>query len=162
MLNAEELAFQGWHLTSEEAALLETKLLRTPDDEVARIHLIGYYFRNRTSHSKQRKAQHICWFLEHAPTHPILGAPSALVLPDDSGFSSVQLAWERNLEVHSGNAHVLMNAARFYLVSNREYSQKLGLRGRDLEPDNEDWIQHLVQTGYFKAPKKEKDGDYQR
>lgn len=64
-------------LTVEQATDKASSRSKNPDDQGARIKLLGYYF-GRAIWSKQdfeRHCIHSYWFVENAPEHDVLSSP---------------------------------------------------------------------------------------
>src|SRR5581483_6396186 len=89
-------------LTPEQAADLETKLEKTPDDEVYRELLLIYYQSPavEASAGKEARRRHILWLIEHHPESSILSLPYSVIasqgrLADPEGASAAEKLWRQ-------------------------------------------------------------------
>ena len=145
-----KLTHDGYRLTPEQAASMEESLKKTPDDMEARARLLGFYFAPNAHSMKpearvQARRRHILWLIANHPESALLALSEATVnhdgqyLGDSNGYEQVKKAWLEAVAKKDAGAGILSNAARFFLLSERELAADLYGRARKLEPGNPLW-----------------------
>lgn len=136
------LGLIGRNLKDAQAQKLERKLELDPADLDSRILLLGHYT-GRRFHSvelAERRAQHIIWFVENRPEHPIFGSPWAGCFsrsPDGSRlYKEIKLRWLRLVSSPAVTTRILLNAANFFIHEEKELSEQCLLQARALAPDD--------------------------
>lgn len=158
----EESVRAGARLTAAEAEALEERLRDIPDDEAARLELIGYHSGRRYSdqESAQRSSELVLWMIEHDPHHPLLATPYGVLQPHHSPlmFDRAKERWLEHLEqepddvVLLGNAAAMIgNPAAFAQDSaNRDLALSLLGRAQEIAPTSAEWpfkIGHIIWLG---------------
>ena len=135
----------GWTLTSDAAAKLETELERDAENLPARIRLLSYY----TQHVllPESRAKHLLWLIEHHPDWDVFQLSTVVtgLAPDYSGEKSPSIertrdAWLQQVERHATNVKVLANGATVLGTSDGKIALDLLKRLRALEPQNKEWL----------------------
>jgi hypothetical protein len=148
------VAREGYTLTPAAAEALEVTLRTNPDDLAARAKLLGFYFRQggRTvarDVAIEARRGHILWLIENRPASAVLGLSEATIdkaghgLADPAGFAQVAAAWTEQATRKSRDARVLGNAARFFLLSDKERAAAFLRQAQQVEPDNPEWRARL-------------------
>jgi len=151
------VAREGYALTPPAAEALEATLRTDPNDLAARAKLLGFYFRQsgRTvarDVAIEARRGHILWLIENRPASAVLGLSEATIdkaghaLADPAGFAQVAAAWTEQATRKSGEARVLGNAARFFLLSDKERAAAFLRQAQRVEPDNPEWRARLGQV----------------
>lgn len=140
--------WKGRHLNSDEAELLEEKLVGEPDDVTSRTQLLGFYSRSRSQPDASTLAairSHVLWLVRHSPDAPVLGSPDGTISrkADPEGYSEGRKAWMNHLENDPDNVTILGHAARFLHFSERKTRIELLQRARSLDPSNAEWPRRL-------------------
>jgi hypothetical protein len=125
-----------------EAEVLEQELQRNPNVWTRRLRLLAYAMRGDQwprAGSRQRRARHVLWLIEHRPDSEILSSPyghlEAGVLTAEQETRAVRL-WEIALQAHPSQASVFWNAAQFFRERNGEASLRWMRHAAALAPDN--------------------------
>ncbi|MES1258259.1 MAG: hypothetical protein ABUS51_07505, partial [Acidobacteriota bacterium] len=132
----------------KDAAELEERLAKNPDDFTARLKLLAYCQRpDRVDlpESRRERTALVLWLVEHRPDSEILGSPYAVVF-DDLAPDELQRAfrlWESATETRTSDARVWWNAASFYRQANRGRYLAALERAVALAPDNRNYAQNL-------------------
>ena len=137
----------GWKTTSDEAAQLESSVMRNPHNIAARTRLISYYYQQMIA---DRRARHILWLIEEHPEAEIFRVASDVAglshtwhgLNSASDEERARALWLRAAERFPNNSRVLASAAQALSAGD---SLRLLARARTIEPGNRDWTVHLAQ-----------------
>ncbi len=157
-----EEAMAGQGLSAEEAGKLESAVAKHPDDLSARTRLLGYYYMRQYSSPRAAKARrrHILWIIAHRPEAEISGVPYSWIDPtlDKGGYNQAKRLWLKQAQSHSESAPVLGHAAKFFVLRDKDLSEKLFGQAQKLEPENPKWADELgrlyaVEGGTDKAAK---------
>jgi hypothetical protein len=134
----------GWTLTSDGAATLESDVERDPENLAARIRLLSYYTQYMVR--PELRSKHLLWLIEHHPDSDVFQLSSKVtdIVPDFSGVNSPDIdraraLWLQQAELYPTNAKVLANAATA-LASDGRTAFELLRRLRALEPGNPEWL----------------------
>lgn len=138
-----QLSMVGSTRTPDEAQALETRLERTPGDRDTHVILAWYYAGARfevpeddRDAMREGYYRHTLWLVEHAPED----FASILLFPrDGEAYEEARRLWLQNTETGSDDPRVLMNAARFFDVTDPALAEELLQKGQALEPDNPEW-----------------------
>jgi TonB family protein len=115
-------------LSPEQVAQLESQVLQHPEDAAARFRLLRYYEAAGTAHHFQR-VQHLLYLIENSPARPAVAGHSF-------SHPAVRDAWLRAAERSSGDAAVVVNAARALLGADLRDAQDLLRRALDRDPNH--------------------------
>jgi len=132
----------GWTLTSDGAAKLESDVERDPENLAGRIRLLSYYTQYMVL--PELRSKHLLWLIEHHPDSDVFQLSSKVtdIAPDYSGVNSPDIEcaralWLQQAELYPTNAKVLANAAT--ALGGRTAFELLK-RLRALEPQNPEWL----------------------
>jgi hypothetical protein len=135
----------GWTLTSDGLAKLESDVERDPENLAARIRLLSYYTQYLVL--PELRSRHLLWLIEHHPDSDVfqLNTIVTAVAPDYSGVNSPNIEraralWLQQAERYATNAKVLANAATVLATSDGRIAFELLKRLRALEPENPEWL----------------------
>ena len=135
----------GWTLTSDGAAKLESDVERDPGNLAARIRLLSYYTQYVVL--PELRSKHLLWLIEHHPDSDVfqLSTIVTAMAPDYSGVNSPNIEraralWLLQAERYATNANVLANAATVLAASDGRIAFELLKRLRAIEPQNPEWL----------------------
>ena len=135
----------GWTLTSDGAAKLESDVERDPENLAARIRLLSYYTQYVVL--PEFRSKHLLWLIEHHPDSDVfqLSTIVTAMAPDYSGVNSPNIEraralWLQQAERYATNAKVLANAATVFAASDGKIAFELLKRLRAVEPQNPEWL----------------------
>ena len=153
-----ELLRQGRELSADAAQELEKNLEKDPVDLEARIKLLGYYTRAQfnSAEARQARQKHVLWVIEHHPEALFAGLPEAHLnhVLDRGAYSQGKGLWLKQVKKDGAKASVLGNAARFFLLAERDRAEELFKKAQTLEPHVGKWSQqlgHLYSLGMHDA-----------
>lgn len=128
---------EGYQLSTLAAERLEVALQRKPDDEPARIKLLGYYATQPTSldpqTTRQRRAKHIFWLIENHPKCPLfeyVGGAWRIYLKGDAladpvAFQQGKTIWLRQIKSHPNDEKIKQYASTFLQFGDPETAANL-------------------------------------
>jgi hypothetical protein len=140
---------EGWQLTPEGAARLESGLASDPQDVTARVRLISYYHQRMIAEPRVR---HILWLIENHPEANVFRVAadvSAMRFPDwtglntQAGYERAKALWLRQTERYSTDTRILANAVDAS-VFDADARLRLVRQLRVLEPNNSEWTTWLA------------------
>jgi len=141
----------GWTLTPDEAAKLESEVGRDPENVAARIRLLSHYTQYMVL--SELRSKHLLWLIEHHPDSDVfqLSTPVTAMAPDYSGVNSpdierARILWLEQAERYATNTKVLANAATVFGASDGRIAFELLKRLRALEPQNPEWLDWLAEV----------------
>jgi hypothetical protein len=114
----------GFALSDDKAARIEANRLNTGDLRV-HIALLAYYSVSCKSlpdyRIRKRRAEHILWIIEHAPTSELFNIANAIYqifasgdrLADREGFQQAALLWMKQSKAHPDDHAIQRNVVRF-------------------------------------------------
>ncbi|MEM7353461.1 MAG: RNA polymerase subunit sigma-24 [Acidobacteriota bacterium] len=148
----------GRQMSAADAAELEAQLRQEPNHLASHIRLANYYMGQPTAEARSARTTHVLWIIRHHPASRAAGNPAFQLLPgiDGKAYDQARDAWLEQTETHGNDAQVLGNAAKFFLISDRERAKQLLLRAKSLEPASSEWprqLGHLYQLDLMGAPK---------
>ena len=136
----------GWTLTSDGAAKLESDVERDPENFAARIRLLSYYTQYIVM--PELRSKHLLWLIEHHPDSDVFQLDTVVtaIVPDYSGVKSPDIEkaralWLQQAERYATNAKVLANAVTVLGASDGNIKLDLLKRLRALEPQNPEWLE---------------------
>jgi tetratricopeptide (TPR) repeat protein len=135
----------GRKLSAQEAERLEQSLEREPEDLASRARLLAYYFsgsiKDRGAEAKiAARRRHILWLVQHHPESELAGTSvasldrSGHVLADAEGYEKARQLWIESASRADADSSVLLNAARFFRLSEKPRAETYLLRGREQRP----------------------------
>jgi len=133
--------------TPKQAAALEGKLQKTPEDAETRLLLLSYYQGNEKPAIRQAFMRHAKWFIEN---HPETDWYSYLFDFISEGFETseeykeLKALWFKQTKVKSKDPKVILNAARFFSLFEYEVAAKFFQQAQQLEPDNYNLLSELA------------------
>lgn len=141
--DAYSLTRLGSQMNSDEIAALEKQVTQKPSDIDARVKLLGYYFLNgrQNPDSKSARLRHIEWLIANAPESDVLGLPYGQLnkILESEGYDRAKQAWLKVVRDSPENLKTLRNAASFFLLSERQLSEELLLKGKKLDASDPYW-----------------------
>ena len=149
-----QLATQGNSLTVNEVQQLEEKVKIKPDLLRVRIKLLGYYF-TRYHYSKElqkSRQKHILWIIQNYPESEIAGTPYVSLNPiiDNGAYTRAANIWLSQIGKDSTNTAILGNTASFFMIYDKDLSEKLIKQAISLEPNNQKWQELLQELSNLK------------
>lgn len=147
--DAHSLARLGGQMDVAEKDALEQHVVQRPQDIESRTKLLGFYFivgRNDPD-TKPARARHVLWLVENAPESEVLGLPYSWLdkVLDSDGHDKAKQAWLKVTRESPENLAVIANAAKFFLMYDREIAEQLLLKGQQAERDAASWPASLGQ-----------------
>lgn len=139
------MAIEGSRISAEEAAQLEEALAERPDDYSARVQLLGYYFLQQAEAAQETRRKHVMWIIQNHPGAKLAGSPYLQLnsIRDTGSYERARDLWLQQIEFHAHDPQVLGNAARFFLLHDRERAEDLLKKAQSLDPANPEWAQQL-------------------
>jgi hypothetical protein len=146
-----QLVHEGYKLTAEQAASLETALAQAPGDLNLRGKLLGYYF-SPASQSLgpqariQARRTHILWLIRNHPDSALLTTSESTIdshgnpLADAVGYQEARKAWLEQTAKSDATVAVLAGEARFFFLPDKALAAQFYARASKLEPDNQMWV----------------------
>jgi tetratricopeptide (TPR) repeat protein len=157
---AHSLALEGIKLSDAAAQQLEDTLKQTPEDLSIRTKLLGYYFQRQFQSDSTRKVrqQHALWIIRNHPESEIAGLPFVELdfVLDGPAYTEGVTLWRQQVDNHHNETAILRNAAAFFLLHDRAYSEDLLKKGAALEPNNPYWPERLAHL-YSLGSKRQSD-----
>lgn len=131
-----DLLGKGKALTAAEAASLEARLQRKPDDPATRIQLLAYYVNVPASEAvKAARSRHIVWFTETDPQlgHGLYQTSGGTYrincqgdpLADPPAAASLLSLWLQQLKKHNGDSKVRSHAIDAATACNPDEAERL-------------------------------------
>jgi len=141
----------GVNLDAAQAAALEARLAKDPQDFDARAQLLGYYEEGEASADvAARLREHALWWVDHRPevVLPLRWQCMAARTDDkETLLAEFEAHWRNQVERFPGDTAVLENATWFFLArDNLEEAIALMERCMAIDPDNSHWRER---RGYF-------------
>jgi hypothetical protein len=101
-----------------EATELEAAVAADSLNREARARLLGCYqtLQFHDDQVRDRRAEHVAWFIEHTPEDEFTGSPWCSMQGDDPKLPMVVAAWETAVAERPQCAMTLYNAARFFTL----------------------------------------------
>jgi TonB family protein len=131
-LDPTETVKEGYSLTQSDADRLENALAKKPNDETARLKLLGYYATIPQSVApetlRQRRAEHIFWLIEKNPRSPLfeyVGATWRIFLQGDAladppAFERGKELWLGQIKAHPTDEKIKLYASTFLELGDPE------------------------------------------
>jgi tetratricopeptide (TPR) repeat protein len=137
------LCTDGTDLAAQDAAALETHLLKSSSDIEARAKLLGFYFTSPNDDAQQRRADHIHWLIAHRPEIPL--AAFARIHPEyyPDAYNEGKRLWLSAVSNRPSDLAILRNAGSFLESGDPDIAEELYKRGATIEPDESAWRQRL-------------------
>jgi len=134
--------------TQPDFGQMEQYVSTHPDDLEVRSKLIRDYFLYSI---KQPRLNHIYWMIQNHPESELTALNSTGILPrntamnDESDYQAAAGMWRQEISVHSGDARVMANAARFFAQPGADpyEAERLLTAARSSDPRNNTYTQQL-------------------
>ncbi len=143
------LMMQGGRLSEEAAKALQIKADADPADVESRLQLLGYYWQKTifTPAVREPHLKLVCWVIENYPESKAAAVPESEVNAgiDPKSYGIVRALWLKTIKDHPTNTTILGNAAKFFLLSERDLSEELLKKAQTIDPQNPLWAQDLGQ-----------------
>ena len=138
----------GEDLSSEEAEILEEKLVTDPHDVTSRTQLLGYYWYLQSRRDGSALAairRHVLWLVRTLPDAAVLGQPQGIIdrFADPEGYSEGKKCWMDQLQRDPDNVTILGHAAEYLDYGERKTKIALLQRAQSLDPSNAEWPERL-------------------
>lgn len=147
--DANRLAQEGGEMDEVEKNSLEKLVADKPEDIASRTKLLGYYFqkKRRDADVMSARTRHVLWLIENAPESEVVGLPYSQLdkILEREGYEKATQAWKNVIKRAPENLAAIENASRFFLIHDREMSEKMLLRGQKAEPESATWPKALGQ-----------------
>jgi len=157
------LEMSGSRLTAGQAASLEKRVEQDSSDIDSRTQLLSYYFRKQIEDSSAREAhqKHILWLIQNSPESEVLATPCGLLYGklNAVAYSEGKDAWINQLKNNPENLNVIENAAKYFMLSDRELANELLLKAQSLDQENPKWPAALGQLYSLNMIKKSGDNE---
>ncbi|HEY3965087.1 MAG TPA: hypothetical protein VGM05_11100 [Planctomycetaceae bacterium] len=142
------LTHLGQNLTADDVRRIEQQIPHPQHELGLRILALGYYFigQRESVSALDKRHQHIFWLISNAPNSESAGSPEASIQESvGQAYETAKNLWLAQIDSHPEDTKVLGNAARFFLIHDRELSETLLKKACDLEPANPEWSERLGQ-----------------
>jgi hypothetical protein len=137
----------GRKLSGDDARRFEAQIPGSPHELALRILLLSYLGRVRyaSESARRNRNEHVFWLIQHAPESYTAGSPYAELheRDDAEAYAKAKQLWLDQVQAHPETTNVLGNAANFFILSDRQLSEELFKKARDLEPSNPHWPERL-------------------
>ena len=143
------ISASGFGLDEDQVTALQAKIDSDPDDIESRLILMGYYYGNSILNRQSREPHKklVLWLIENYPTSDAAGTTYAEfhagVNPE--GYVSGKNLWMEIIKHHGSNTKVLLNAANYFLLQDKDIAEDLLKKAEALEPQNPDISKRLAQ-----------------
>jgi hypothetical protein len=143
-------------LSPAQAAQVEAKLLKNPNDIESRKRLLRYYSDYDKKETPARRAkvlQHRLWLLENYPEiddDEIYSYEAPLYLIDDKEYITLRDAWLKQVEAKKTDARIRLNAVGFVRFKEPLIAQKLLVEGSRIDQENYEFPLLLSKLLYFR------------
>ena len=146
---ATDLAMAGRMLTDDQAAMLEKRIEENPADIDVRILLLGKYGERqfRPIDLEEQRLRHVEWIVRHRPDHAIAGLPFAQFYSgiNQSNYQCIKDLWLEQVERRNEEVAVLANAAKFFVIEDKEIAERFLLVALEIRPTDRRLRQSLAQ-----------------
>lgn len=146
-IDTASLAMSGSDLTGEEAEAVEELLQQNPGDIASRAKLLGYYFGRRFGDpsSRERKRDHILWFILNSPESDVLAMPYGMLdtISEPKAYLEGKDAWLLKIESEPRNLKVLEHSASYFQLSDRALAIDSLQKAKTLDSENPKWPRSL-------------------
>lgn len=136
-----------------ETARLEAQVAAAPEDLDLRDQLLGHYFLEYSPEDRAARARHALWVIDHHPEAELAGSPYASFIrhSEPKLYEQARDLWLAHVGRDGVDAAILGNAARFFVLDERDRSEELLKRAAALEPKNPEWKQRLAELYMLNA-----------
>ncbi|WP_437535818.1 hypothetical protein WME79_15215 [Sorangium sp. So ce726] len=130
-------------LAAQDAAALETHLLKSPNDVEARVKLLGFYFTNQDGDAQRRREEHVHWLISHRPEIYLMGFARIDSQEYPDAYNEGKRLWLSAVSSRPNDVAIFRNAGEFLSAGDPNLAEELYKRGATIEPDTSDWRQLL-------------------
>jgi hypothetical protein len=152
----------GRNLTDDDAGRFEAQIPGSPHELALRILLLGNLslVQYESESARGKRNEHVFWLIQHAPESHTAGNPYAELHEGDDAeaYAKAKQLWLDQVHAHPESTNVLGNAANFFVLSDRQLSEELFKKARDLEPSNPHWPERLGQLYALDGRQKTAEG----
>ena len=137
-------------LTDAQCRELEKTMASTPGDVPARARLIGYYF----THPSPMRFPHVLWMIEHEPASRLAGSGlcSIMKIIEPENYAAGAKLWSAHLAADTVPPKILLNAADFFMISDKEACERILRRGLAAFPSDADFPDKLAHLYRLQKP----------
>ena len=140
--NPVRLVRAGRKLSLADARILERKLARDPDALWVRGKLLGFYFYKAkralgAGPTIEARRRHVLWLIRNRPEGRLAGSSEATIDPighalaDKEGYREARALWLDQAKRKGDNKKLLLNAARFLQLHDKELAADMLTRAGD-------------------------------
>lgn len=132
-----QLAILGASLNDEDINQLEKQVQIDPSDITSRIKLLGNYFLRQqfSEEIDARRMRHIEFMIKNHPERKISGS-AFIEIFDGADVSHFKVLWMNSLNERANDPVVHLNAAHFFGLSDKDFSEKLFLEALEIDPED--------------------------
>jgi len=147
-----ELYFlEGWDLSNEEIKKYKKEIGDDPQKVSSRLVLLGYYrkklLETESKESEKTYQEHLVYLIQHFSENGIFSSPLFELQPefafDENIYNYVKPLWLKCIKDNPDNYKIFENAATFFLPFDKNLTEKLLLKAKELEPDNTSVVENL-------------------
>lgn len=147
---------EGFTLPQPVAVALESAVAQQPDDEAARVKLIGYYSHRpagvAAEEIRQRRAAHILWLIEKHPESSLFdyATPAWRIFarggewPDEAAFERAEALWLSHLEKNPAGERLKLHAAAFLQLGDPARAAELYRQGKQIRGVGTTYANYLL------------------
>jgi tetratricopeptide (TPR) repeat protein len=147
-------------LAPGEAAEIEKRLEANPENLRDRLQLIGYYRLNDPAHREPRR-KHMLWVIQNHPDLPSTIMTYTQLNSRDPGYAEGRRIWLEHVTARPNDPVVIRNAARYFVLADRELAERLYKQGEALTPKDYFWATDLGSL-YMLQARNSDDTEYAR
>ena len=138
------------NLSDAQSSELEATVASAPGDMHARARLIGWYF----THSSPKRFPHVLWMIEHEPGSRLVGSGlcSILKITDPENYAAGAALWSAHLAADAVPPKILLNAADFFMVTDKEECERILRRGLVAFPNDAGFPDKLAHLYRLQKP----------
>ena len=140
--NHVRLVRAGRKLSLTDARILERKLAKNPDALWVRGKLLGFYFYKAkralgAGPTIEARRRHVLWLIRNRPEGRLVGSSEATIDPighalaDKEGYQEARALWLDQAKRKGDNKKVLLNAAKFLQLNDKELAAGLLTKAGD-------------------------------
>lgn len=130
-------------LAAQDAAVLESHLLKSPNDVEARVKLLGFYLTNQDDDAQRRRVGHVHWLISHRPEIYLMAFARIDAREYPDAYNEGKRLWLSAVSSRPGDLAILRNAGRYLSSGDPSLAAELYKRGATIEPDTSDWRELL-------------------
>ncbi len=148
-----QVARNATNLTADRVNELKKQLEKDPNDLVARVSLISYYWMRFGAKGVESRCENILWLIRNHPENEIVGQPRMELdmVSEAVCYGKAKKVWLQIVADNPNSTPILGNASSFFLLNESSEAERLLLLARELEPNNMEWAERLGQLYSLKS-----------